>query len=80
MYSFVNHAAYIRTLFFIKIAQMTHLLIVFSLAVSCNSHTAELRKTKADHDAMKKQAEATSTEYDRLTSEFQKLQVMLIDT
>ena len=36
----------------------------------------ELRRSKTDFDALKKQAEATNSEYDRLSSEFQKLQVI----
>lgn len=35
----------------------------------------ELKKARADLDTMKKQAESTSTEYDRLAEEHQKLQV-----
>ncbi len=35
----------------------------------------ELKKSKADLDAIKKQATSTNAEYDRLSSEFQKLQV-----
>ena len=36
---------------------------------------SELRVARADLEAMKKQAESTNTEYDRLAEEHQKLQV-----
>ena len=46
--------------------------------VMCLSHVnthAELKKAKTDLEAMKKQAESTSAEYDRLAEEHQKLLV-----
>ena len=38
----------------------------------------EVKSVLADRDAMRKQAESTQSEYDRLSEEFQKLQVETI--
>ena len=38
----------------------------------------DLKKARSDLDAMKKQAESTNREYDRLAEENQKLQVSVI--
>lgn len=37
----------------------------------------DLKKSRTDLEAMKKQAESTNSEFDRLSSEYQKLQVRL---
>ena len=38
----------------------------------------DLKKSRTEFEALKKQAEATNAEYDRLSSEFQKLQVIVL--
>lgn len=42
------------------------------------SISLDLKKSKTDLETLKKQAEATNSEYDRLSSEFQKLQVSIL--
>lgn len=42
---------------------------------ACNYFHSDLKKARADLEAMKKQAESTNREYDRLAEENQKLQV-----
>ena len=43
--------------------------------LSCLFVCSELKTAKADRDAMKKQSESLAEEYDRVSSELQRLQV-----
>ena len=47
----------------------------FCMLQSHNFYFTELKKSRTDLETLKKQAEATNSEYDRLSSEYQNLQV-----
>ena len=65
--------------FNLQVFPSLHLPAPISFFIHTHTHThliTELKKAQTDLSAMKKQAESTSTEYDRLAEEHQKLQVL----
>lgn len=61
-----------------KLCKRVSFVILISTYVLSNYYDwIDLKKSRTDLEAMKKQAESTNSEFDRLSSEYQKLQVRL---